>query len=361
MSIYDYYPDALVKRMDIEDPEACVEAALERHFDTPYSARVIYTNGTYVDLIADSNSKLAYLLARAEDALLYAYHTGRFGAMDENDQNTDDEEEDRDDLSITDEPYSDSENEPKEKRERSSYPNTQTVLYYMETDAQILNPEWFVYHVGGSRIEFDLRDESIAGISIDETVETFDERRRREKRKKVNSVEECLRLARDCDLSDDDDGIRIIFSNGVYIPYSLASLTLFDYGRDFDVFDFYLDIDQKLKWNKRTALALTAIAMRDEEEMYQYRGGYEETLNVKNGYGDTRVVKFAHSATIEFWCSEEDWEYDNEIADGRIDDQSENDMIEILGLTSEKIEKIIDYFETKRQYQLAIDDGDEEA
>lgn len=202
-----WHPDTAVKRKDLDDPDVCAEVTLQESPRPPYNARVIFKHGTYVDIIADDKSSAEELIDIAKAALTTAFNRGHFEPSDGQEYNEDDEEKYYDELTLTDDPFGDEQDE-NERPTTGERLNDSFVLFYMEKDA--LEPDPIGVHVTDESSE--------EGYLIWETDElTEDEELSQESpRPDVNTPEECIRLASIYD-PPYENWVRVIFSNGTFV------------------------------------------------------------------------------------------------------------------------------------------------
>lgn len=202
-----WHPDTAVKRKDIDDPDLCAEVTLQESPRPPYNARVIFKHGTYVDIIADDTSSAEELIDIAKAALTTAFNRGNFEPSDGLEYNEDDEEKYYDELTLTDDPFGDEQDEDERNAEGERL-NDGLVLFYMEKDA--LEPDPIGVHVTDESSE--------EGYLIWETDElTEDEEYSQDSpRPDVNTPEECVRLASIYD-PPYENWVRVIFSNGTFV------------------------------------------------------------------------------------------------------------------------------------------------
>jgi hypothetical protein len=202
-----WHPDTAVKRKDLDDPEVCAEVTLQESPRPPYNARVIFKHGTYVDIIADDTSSAEDLIDIAKAALTTAFNRGSFEPSDIPEYNEDDEEKYYDELTLTDDPFSDEpdDDELPTEGERLS---DDLLLFYMEKDA--LEPEPIGVHVTDESSE-----EGFLIWETDELTET-EEYSQASPRPDVNTPEECVRLASIYD-PPYEGWVRVIFSHGTFV------------------------------------------------------------------------------------------------------------------------------------------------
>ncbi|MBQ9747842.1 MAG: hypothetical protein IJV98_03565 [Clostridia bacterium] len=224
MSRQRWYPDAVVKRKDLNDLDTCVTVTLNEAPRAPYNVRVVFLHGTYVDMIAEQTSQTEELIEQARAELISAYNRGLFDMSDGHERNEDDEEEYHEELSFIETPYA-------EETEEEIHPDTgerrddSFVLYYIEKDA--LTPEVFGLHT---------MDNENGDMIIELHEYTEEEYSASEPHNNVNTAKECIRLACTYD-GPSDDWVYVIFSHGTFATIPLHMLregeTVEEAARDF--------------------------------------------------------------------------------------------------------------------------------
>ncbi len=259
MKKQEFYHDSYVGRNDLSDVDRCVYLTLHQNPPPPYSVRVVFKYGTYVDMIAEVNSDAEDLIEQARSELLSAFNNGQFEPADSPERNEDDEEEYHEELTVTDDPFGSesSEEDPLESGEASDH----LTLFYIKKDA--LDPEAIGIRVND--------DENGYLYWMDEWENGSED----ESHKDVNTAEECIRLASVyAPLCEGD--VRVIFTHGTFVDLTKPR---------------YSESD-------RQAVIEEAISYLEEDSQYSEHESLELTDD-RNKFND--VLCFLYQS-IEFGC-----------------------------------------------------------